>query len=420
MPKQSLLIIGAGASGLMAASRLAEDFDITILEAKDRTGGRIWTKNSPHTKLPIEAGAEFIHGHQPLTIDLLNKAGIPYTAVEGKMYALDNGQLVEETEQVPGWEELLHAMQQVKEDMSLQDFLEQYFGGQEHAALRQHTIGFAGGFDLADPGRASVRALYEEWSNEEEDNFRIAGGYGALINFLKEECERKGCHIVLNAPVRQVDWEKDTVTIYTEAGEKYFAGKLIITVPLAVLASSGSRYSINFTPPLREQEEALQQMGIGKVIKAVLVFKQTFWKKDAGFIFSNEAFPTWWTQLPDTAPVITGWAGGAKAAALEEHSDDELLHVALASLSGIFNIPVEELKNNLTHPDITNWQAEDPGLSGYSYDTLQTGEARKLLKNPVANTIYFCGEALYEGTAPGTVEAAMVSAKLLAEGILDE
>jgi monoamine oxidase len=65
--KESLIIVGAGATGLMAAYQLADTFNITILEASAETGGRIRTIEG------MEAGAEFVHGDLPLTMELLKK-----------------------------------------------------------------------------------------------------------------------------------------------------------------------------------------------------------------------------------------------------------------------------------------------------------------------------------------------------------
>ena len=72
--EQTILIIGAGAAGLMAAKRLAKRYRVIVLEADDRTGGRIYTTDVTGFTRPIEAGAEFVHGKLPLTMRLLKKA----------------------------------------------------------------------------------------------------------------------------------------------------------------------------------------------------------------------------------------------------------------------------------------------------------------------------------------------------------
>jgi monoamine oxidase len=414
MEKQSVIIIGGGAAGLMAANELANEYDVTILEAKERLGGRIWSttlSDLPHT---IEAGAEFIHGHQQLTLLLLKHAGIEYQPVKGKMYYKEKGSAHEQNEMIVGWDELLRKMKMVKDDMTLFDFLHKYFGDDDQADLRRHAINYAEGFDLVDIKKASVQALYNEWQNEEEENFRIPAGYKALIDFLRQECIQKGCRILTGKPVIQIDWEKDEVTVYTTDEEKFWGNKLIVAVPLSILAKTIGELAINFTPPLDDHIRAASEIGVGKVIKAVLLFKERFWKKDLGFAFSDEIFPTWWTQLPANDLTLTGWAGGSRAEQLKDHTHDELLQKAITSLSAIFDTSKADIKNNLKDAAIFNWQSDELGLQGYSYSTLQSAAARKLLNTSVNDTIFFCGEGLYDGKSPGTVEAALVSGKEVA------
>ncbi len=414
MKKESIIIIGGGAAGLMAAKDLANKYDVIILEAAPRLGGRILSKTSTHSSKIIEAGAEFIHGHQKLTLELLKEAGIKYTPVEGKMYHKEKGKLEEQTEMIEGWDELLKQMKKIKTDMTMHDFLQAYFGNDDQADLRRHATYYAEGFDLADVKKASVQSLYKEWSNEEYENFRIPTGYGALIDFLKKECEKKGCDILADNLVKQIDWEKNEVTVYANDDQKYFGNKVIVTVPLAVLKRAGDKLSINFTPPLDEYIKAANDIGMGAVIKVVLQFHRRFWKEDLGFIFSEEIFPTWWTQLPDTSPVLSGWVGSTKAEQLCDQSDEQVLEKAILSLSSIFEISHDDIKNNLQEADIFNWQSDELGLYGYSYNTLRTPAARQLLNTPIDQTIFFAGEGLYAGKSPGTVEAALASGKEVA------
>jgi monoamine oxidase len=207
MKKETVIIIGGGSAGLMAARELADEFNVIVLEALSRLGGRIWTHRLQDGSL-VEAGAEFIHGHPELTIRLLEEAGIGYRAVAGKMFQKEKGSLEEIIAPIEGWEELVKQMKKVETDMTLQDFLNEYFGGDSHADLRRHARAYAEGFDLADPAKASVQSLYNEWSNEELENFRIPSGYGALVDFLRRECEDRACRILTNTIIKQVDWEK--------------------------------------------------------------------------------------------------------------------------------------------------------------------------------------------------------------------
>jgi monoamine oxidase len=411
MDRKTVIIIGAGASGLMAAKELTGDYDVIILEADSRAGGRIYSISSHAFPEVIEAGAEFIHGHQKETIRILKAAKVDYVPVDGKMYRREKGEWKEQTERIEGWEDLLKKMKKVKKDESLRSFLHNYFGDDKYASLRRHATNYAEGFDLADTSKASVRSLYQEWTNEEEDIFRIPSGYGALIDYLKKECEQTGCRLLTDHTVKQVDWEKNDVTVYTQNKQIFSANKLIVTVPLSVLVKAGAKSSINFTPPLDDYIAAANKIGMGDVVKVVFHFHERLWKEDMGFLFSDEIFPTWWTQLPGEQLMLTGWCGGPKAATLSSHTDEEILEKAVLSLSTILDTSVDALKKNLRHASVFNWQSEQLHLHGYSYDTLESVTARKLLNTPVANTIFFAGEALYEGRSPGTVESALVSGK---------
>ena len=73
-----IVIIGAGAGGLAAAIELGHaGLAVSILEARNRIGGRIFTLSDPVGRAPVELGAEFIHGRPPEIWNLLKKAAGP-------------------------------------------------------------------------------------------------------------------------------------------------------------------------------------------------------------------------------------------------------------------------------------------------------------------------------------------------------
>jgi monoamine oxidase len=301
-------------------------------------------------------------------------------------------------------------MRKLEVDMVFHEFLQLYFPGEKYVELRRHATAFAEGFDVADTKKVSTKALYKEWSHAEEENFRIPAGYGALVNFLLLQDLKKGCRFIYDETVNKIQWKKNEVSIETAAGKKYEFNRVFITLPISILQGGSASCFINFSPVLPAQMQAAAQIGFGPVIKIVFLFKKPFWEKDSGFIFSEEIIPTWWTQMPNTAPILTGWAGGEQAAPLSNESEKSLLGKALVSLSNIFDIPVDELKNNLQSSHVANWQNNGCAAGAYSYAMPQTKAARKLLNEPVEDTIYFCGEGIYDGDAPGTVEASIAHA----------
>lgn len=93
--------------------------------------------------------------------------------------------------------------------------------------------------------------------------------------------------------------------------------------------------------------------------------------------------------------------------------------MALESLSGVFHIDPATLREGLAHWVVADWRKDPFALGAYSFSTIDEAGARTLLNTPIERTLYFGGEALYEGDlTPGTVEAALASGAAAAEAIL--
>jgi monoamine oxidase len=118
--------------------------------------------------------------------------------------------------------------------------------------------------------------------------------------------------------------------------------------------------------------------------------------------------------------LLTGWAGGPQAWPLENKSDDEILQLALQSLSNVFEKPIGELKQLLVASMVANWKNDPYSYGAYSYSKVESIQALKLFSSSADDTIFFAGEAFYNGPSPGTVEAALVSAKNVAEKIVSD
>lgn len=412
--QHSILIIGAGAAGLMAARKLsAAGHTVTVLEAGERIGGRIHTMQPPGFSEPIEAGAEFIHGKLPLTMQLLKEAGLEYQALTGKMIRVKNGRWKEQEEFVEGWDELMHRMANLRTDMALTDFLQQYFGDEKYSGLRTSARRFAEGFDVADPNDVSVKGLHEEWMKEQEEQYRLPGGYHQIVQYLQQACTAHGCVINTSCIVKTVRWQPGKVEVETMAGQTFTAQKAIITVSLGVWqAPTEHTTAISFEPAIDACDQAVKQIGYGPVVKVHLQFSTPFWleyRKDIGFLLSEEIIPTWWTQFPDPTPILTGWLGGPQAARFTNTGEKAIVQQALLSLSNIFSMSVEQLSALMTASHVVKWQTDPFNLGAYSYNKLFTTAARRVLNEPVQDTLYFAGEAFYDGEAGGTVEAALHS-----------
>ncbi len=118
--------------------------------------------------------------------------------------------------------------------------------------------------------------------------------------------------------------------------------------------------------------------------------------------------------------LLTGWLGGPAAAARSNDTDEALLQTALLSLSGIFHMSPEELREELLYHKINCWHNHPFIKGGYSYMTTESVNAKKILSHPVEDIIFFAGEALYRGESQGTVEAALQSGRLVAKLIKEK
>lgn len=426
MNSSDTIIIGAGAAGLFAARELTKaNKKTTILEARNRIGGRCNTFSGDDFTVPMELGAEFVHGELPLTLKLLKEANIKYEAVSGDNYQSKNGEIKQSKFFMEHWNDFEKALNKVTADQPLDEFLQQNFSEEKYSELRKSIVQFAKGYDTADPKRVSLFSLRDEWlgDHEEETQYRIEGGYVKLMDFLANQIKNSGGEIVLKSIVKQVNWKKNFVEVTTTDDTVFTGNKLVVTVPLGVLNCDPSlEAAIQFTPDLPEQRKAAADMGFGAIIKILIEFSDPFWEEKGSsnlqFLFSEEKIPTWWAQTPQKNNVLTGWLGGSPNDEIQHQSDDEILKYALQSLAKIFKLDTSFIGQKIVSAKVVNWTADPFTRGSYSYATLQTQSALKVLKTPVSQTIYFAGEALFEGKQLGTVEAALVSGLEVAKGIL--
>lgn len=412
-----VIVIGAGAAGLMAAWELTQTGKKTaVIEAKDYVGGRIHTVTDKNFQLPVELGAEFVHGDLEQTQLLLKKAGVEQYDVSGDIWQNEDGNLEEQKGFVEDYSALNKKFKELKKDISVAEFIENYLKGKEFEEARFTLKNYVEGYYAGDTAKASTFSLREELATSDDKQYRVEGGYAKLVDYLQNECTKKGVQFFLSHPAKEIKWNKEEVEVITS--QRTFASKkILITVAIGVLQSQ----TIRFSPAIPEHITAAKKLGYGPVIKTLLQFDEAFWKNEKltqgknldklSFIFSKSVIPTWWTYYPKDAAMLTGWSGGLHANELKNVSNKEILQKALQSLGEIFKIDFAYLRQKLRGWHVANWINDPYSCGGYSYDVVNGDAIKQIIKEPVENTIFFAGEGLFNGPEIGTVEAALSSGR---------
>lgn len=403
-------IIGAGVAGLAAASTLARaGKSVQCLEATSRVGGRIWTIHDPLALLPIELGAEFVHGRPPEIWDLIRSSNLAAYEHTAQALHMDGGRVATRKDVGEIADRVLSDMAKSKRrcDESFEHYL-------ERSRHRPDTTVWARihieGFNAADSRLVSARALARDAEAQEKIDgdraFRMVAGYDSIPLSLLRSIPDPTSVVHVNSVVESVTWRGRLVKLRGSFGELR-CRHLIVTSSLGVLQAG----AIRFEPAPAAILDAARTLQFGQVFRATFRFREAFWEDDrkfrgVGFVISKDpGFFAWWTAHPMAAPLITGWCAGSAADQFLNAAVGEIQSAALESLAGIVGRKLPRPEAIYFH----DWR-RDPFFRGaYSYTPVNAIGARDALAAPVEGTLFFAGEATETNGHSATVHGAIAS-----------
>ena len=392
-------VIGAGFSGLAAADALrAGGADVTVLEARDRVGGRVWSVPFGEGAV-VERGAEFIlPGYDSMTA-LAARFGIPLV-LKGTPYGRRvpiGGEAVSRTDLEDAFDRL--SAGGAADAASAADAIATLELDPPLSKLIQTRVAISNGYP-ADDLAASV--LDEGASTFGDfDNHTLEGGNMRLAEALAAEL---GAAVRLSSPVRRVRWSQDAVNIATDHAE-IEADAVVVAIPTAPLAE------IEFDPPLEgATAEALRAVTYGQNSKLFLRLRSP---APPSAIMSVAGHFWTYTQLGADgrpAPFVTGYTGTMSAIDDLGGSDGfERWVAALVALREDLDLEPESAM-------LSSWN-DDPWVRGsYSARTLSSPLRDDDLVKPIG-PLFFAGEHT-AGEWHGLMEGALRSGRRAAEQVL--
>lgn len=422
-----VLVIGAGIAGLSAAWHLREaGIAATVLEARDRIGGRVWTDRD-FADIPVEFGAELIHGRSPEVntwrwVEQLGLRAWRWNKSDDSMIRTEDGGWLTmgqaraaspELDVTRSWE--LGDVPEPADDEDLGAYLRRIGFSDHQMRYVQRSFANAEGESmrylnakahLELPLDASGRV--DSDSADAYSDYRILDGYDSYYKQLAA-----GLDIRLNTVVEAIDWT-GAVQVTTAGGAVHRADAAIVTLPLGVLKAK----RVAFTPALpRHKREALAGLKMGPVMKMIYLFDEHILDPSIGAIYAKGNPPMWWSPSlgRDSGQVVwTGFFTGDYARELLPLGEQVVLQHGL-----------ETLRREIGRPELAyvkarwvNWPEDEFALGGYSVCLPGHYDARDELARATP-PLYWAGEASAPHHLTAMVHGAYFSGQRAANEIIN-
>ncbi|XP_011063075.1 PREDICTED: spermine oxidase-like isoform X1 [Acromyrmex echinatior] len=470
LPKQTkIVIVGAGAAGIAAASRLLQKGvnDFVILEANDRIGGRINSKDFGENV--VDLGAEWVHGESGNVVfqlaskhNLLNSSAFLLNVSKYEVVTI-NGEIMPNEESTKALTLYFNIMDKMdKEELenetgSLGDyFIRKYYKAFDEKPFMNRTRvaeylslieKMQNSADCSDTWfDVSVKLFIDYWECEGDLTLNWKGrGYKTIFDVLLQKIPNSEERLPV---MEKIEFEKvvatinyssgENVTVTTRDGCEYFASHVIFTGSLGVLKE---KHSSMFVPPLpQKKQRAIEGLNIGTANKIFLEFPHRWWPEDKttfNFIWSEkdkkEFLQThgqnseWlcdvfmFVTVAYQPNLLCAWITGKNARYIETLSDTDVFDGLYLLLKEAF-----ESHDNVTKPTRilrSKWYTNEHFRGSYSFHSMlseQMNVTSRDLAEPIMTgnkpVILFAGEAThdhYYSTVHGGVETGFREADRL-------
>ena len=414
---KSVIIIGAGISGLAAAKKLKEKgFDITVLEAQDKVGGRLRTNRT--LGVAFDEGASWIHGINGNPISTLaQQAGMnTFETIDDQSDAcydlggvLRNSAIYDNAET-----ELYSILNTLKNSGNATQSFETIFNNlyptKANDRLWKFLLSTYVTFDTGDLNNLSS-LLYNEGEEFGGAEKIATNGFDTIPNFLAN-----GLNILLNQRVAKIDYS-DTKVKITHNGTVSEADYVVVTVPLGVLKSG----NIEFVPALPSaKQNAIQKIGMNCVNKFILTWDTAFWDNTQYICYTPEIKDkfNYFVNVKKFHPSVNAlmtFAYADYARQTETMADAQLINEIMTHLRDIYGTNIPNPTNMLR----TKWQANENSFGAYSYTAVGT-EMKHFddLAEEINDKLFFAGEhteADYFSTAHGAYLSGIREANKIIE-----
>lgn len=388
---KTIIVIGAGISGLAAAKKLKEKgANVIVLEAQDKVGGRLRTNRS--LGLAFDEGASWIHGvnGNPITT-LAQEAGMTtFETIDDQAdTCYDIGGVLRSATSYDTAETQLYGildtmMNRGANNQSFETVFNTLYPRLATDRLWKFLLSTYVTFDTGDLNNLSS-TLYNEGKEFSGAEKIATNGYDTIPNYLAN-----GLNIQLNQRVSKIDYSNPKIKV-THNGSESEADYLLITVPLGVLKAN----TIQFTPSLpMAKQTAIQKIGMNCVNKFLLTWNTAFWDNSQYIVYTPESKDKFnyfvnINKYNPSANALMTFAYGAYARQTETMTDAQMVNEIMSHLKDIYGNSIPNPTNMIR----TKWQSNENTFGAYSYTAVGTEmQHYNDLAETINNKLFFAGE----------------------------